>query len=181
MTISLSPVSATVNSIDIRTPMNAIIGFSELVLKMDISQEVREYVQDIKWSSHNLLAIINDILDISKIESGKMELVCDKYYMGSLLGDVSIIISNQAKKKGLSFSMNIAENIPNMLYGDKIRIRGVLINVLNNAVKYTKEGSVTFDASVRHRTGDIITLKYLTPVSVSKKKIRLLYLRVLNS
>ena len=60
--------------------MNAIIGFSELVLKMDISQEVREYVQDIKWSSHNLLAIINDILDISKIESGKMELVCDKYY-----------------------------------------------------------------------------------------------------
>lgn len=145
---------------EIRTPMNAIIGFSELVLKMDISQEVREYVQDIKWSSHNLLAIINDILDISKIESGKMELVCDKYYMGSLLGDVSIIISNQAKKKGLSFSMNIAENIPNMLYGDKIRIRGVLINVLNNAVKYTKEGSVTFDASVRHRTGDIITLEF---------------------
>lgn len=80
-----------------------IIGFSELVLKMDISQEVREYVQDIKWSSHNLLAIINDILDISKIESGKMELVCDKYYMGSLLGDVSIIISTRLRKKDSPF------------------------------------------------------------------------------
>ncbi len=145
---------------EIRTPMNAIIGFSELVLKMDISQEVREYVQDIKWSSHNLLAIINGILDISKIESGKMELVCDKYYMGSLLGDVTMIISNQAKKKGLNFHINVDPAIPNTLYGDKIRIRGILVNVLNNAVKYTKEGDVTFEASIKQRTDDVITLEF---------------------
>ena len=93
---------------EIRTPMNAIIGFSELVLKMDINNEVREHVEDIKWSSNNLLAIINDILDISKIESGKMELVLDRYVTGELLNDVALIISAQAEKKGLDFHMQIA-------------------------------------------------------------------------
>ena len=86
---------------EIRTPMNAIIGFSELVLKMNINEEVRSYVNDIKFSSHNLLAIINDILDISKIESGKMELVLDSYFTSQLLNDVSMIISPQIKQKGL--------------------------------------------------------------------------------
>ena len=80
---------------EIRTPMNAIIGFSELVLKMNINDEVRSYVNDIKFASHNLLAIINDILDISKIESGKMELVMDSYHTSQLLNAVSMIVSPQ--------------------------------------------------------------------------------------
>lgn len=145
---------------EIRTPMNAIIGFSELVLKMDISDEVREHIQDIKWSSHNLLAIINDILDISKIESGKMELVLGKYYTSGLLKDVSLIIATQARAKGLDFHMKVGSNIPNRLYGDKIRIRGVLINILNNAVKYTKEGSVSFEVSVLSRTDTRVKLEF---------------------
>ena len=145
---------------EIRTPMNAIIGFSELVLKMDISDEVREHVEDIKWSSHNLLAIINDILDISKIESGKMELVPGKYYTAGLLKDVSLIITAQAKEKGLSFQMSVDKNIPNRLYGDKVRIRGVLINILNNAVKYTREGSVTFEVSVIEKTDKKVRLEF---------------------
>ena len=145
---------------EIRTPMNAIIGFSELVLKMDINDEVREHVEDIKWSSHNLLAIINDILDISKIESGKMELTMDNYYTASLLNDVALIISSQANKKDLEFKMNVAENIPREMYGDKVRIRGILINILNNAVKYTNEGQIIFDVSVINQTTHNIKLEF---------------------
>lgn len=133
---------------EIRTPMNAIIGFSELLLKMDISDEVRSQVSDIKWSSHNLLAIINDILDISKIESGKMELVCGNYFLSNLLNDILLIIEPQAKQKGLEFHMQVTKEIPKELWGDKIRIRGILINILNNAVKYTEKGSVNFRVSI---------------------------------
>lgn len=144
---------------EIRTPMNAIIGFSELVLKMDISDEVREYVEDIRWSSHNLLAVINDILDISKIESGKMELVCGDYYVANLMNDVSLIISTQARQKGLDFVMEVDPDIPKKLYGDKIRIRGILINLLNNAVKYTEKGSVTLKVQAYRKQEDTVTLE----------------------
>lgn len=145
---------------EIRTPMNAIIGFSELILKMDIDEQVREYVEDIKFSSLNLLAIINDILDISKIESGKMELIPDNYYTGTLLNDISLIIAPQAEKKGLRFHMNVDENIPRELFGDKTRVRGILINILNNAVKYTQEGEVSFTASIINMTAYNIKLEF---------------------
>ena len=130
---------------EIRTPMNAILGLSELVLKMETSETVGEYVTDIKNSSLNLLAVINDILDISKIDSGKAELSCANYQMVSLLHDVYHITDIQAKKKGLQFEMNVDPGIPSELYGDKTRVRGILINLLNNAVKYTEKGSVMFD------------------------------------
>ena len=145
---------------EIRTPMNAIIGFSELVLKMNITKEVRSYVNDIKFASHNLLAIINDILDISKIESGKMELVLDSYYTSQLFNDVSMIISPQVAQKGLMFDAKIDQNIPRALYGDKVRIRSVLTNILNNAVKYTQEGSITFEASILKQTTTHVTLEF---------------------
>lgn len=145
---------------EIRTPMNVIIGFSELVLKMELEQQVREYIEDIKDSSENLLAIINDLLDVSKIESGKMELVCGEYYIGSLFQDVFLIINAQAKKKGLDFHMTVAPDMPNQFYGDKIRIRGVLINLLNNAVKYTKQGTVSLEARVLEKKEDIATLEF---------------------
>lgn len=145
---------------EIRTPMNAIIGFSELCLKMEPGQQVKEYVEDIKDSSENLLAIINDLLDISKIESGKMELVCNDYYIGTVFRDVYVIISSQARKKGLEFHMTLAPDIPCKLYGDKIRLRGVLINLLNNAVKYTKEGAVSMEARVLKQEGDVVTLEF---------------------
>lgn len=146
---------------EIRTPMNAIIGFSELLLQMDISQEAKEHVKDIRISSQNLLAIINDILDITKIESGKMELVPEKYYLGKLLDDVTLIISQQAQKKGLDFRIKIDPAVPSRLYGDKIRIRGVLINILNNAVKYTKKGYVSFELSILEQTEKNIKLAFI--------------------
>lgn len=145
---------------EIRTPMNAIIGFSEILLKMDLSSEIRGHVEDIKWSSQNLLTIINDILDISKIESGKMELVESNYYTANLLNDVRLIIEPQVQKKNLHFEMKIDEKIPNELYGDKVRIRGILINILNNAVKYTSEGSITFEVFIMSKGYNRIQLAF---------------------
>lgn len=146
---------------EIRTPMNAIMGFAELALKQRVSKEVREYIQGIHLASKNLLAIINDILDITKIESGKMEIVPANYYVADLLDDVSLIISQQAKKKGLAFFMKTDEAIPTQLYGDKVRIRGVLINILNNAVKYTNEGSVSFEIKILSQIDDKIMISFI--------------------
>lgn len=163
---------------EIRTPMNAIIGFSELALKKKLSKEVKEYIQGIHLASKNLLAIINDILDITKIESGKMEIIPANYYMADLLDDVSLIISRQAAAKGLAFYMNLDPNIPNQLYGDKVRIRGVLINILNNAVKYTNEGSVSFEVKVLSLEDDTIRLSFIvsdTGIGIKKENLKNLF------
>lgn len=146
---------------EIRTPMNAILGYTELVLKENLSGQVREYMNGIHLSARNLLAIINDILDITKIESGKMELIPDNYFFADLLDDVSLIISQQASQKGLAFVMKTDEHIPTQMYGDKVRIRGVLINILNNAVKYTKEGTITFETKVLSAEDDTVKLAFI--------------------
>lgn len=147
---------------EIRTPMNAILGFSELILKLEGSDKtIHEYATDIKSSCLNLLGIINDILDISKLDSGKAELSCNNYYTASLLQEVFHIIDIQAKKKGLHFEMNADPMIPNELYGDKTRVRGILINLLSNAVKYTEQGSVVFNIHLVRTNNGIATLEYI--------------------
>ncbi len=145
---------------EIRTPMNAILGFSELILKMDTSDTVHEYASDIKTSCLNLLTVINDILDISKLDSGKMELSCSNYHTAFLLQEICHMIDIQAKKKGLYFEMNIDPRIPNELYGDMTRIRGILINLLNNAVKYTEKGGVVFHIRLLRVEEETATLEY---------------------
>lgn len=156
---------------EIRTPMNAILGFSELLLKMDTSETVREYAADIKSSCQNLLAVINDILDISKLDSGKMELSCHNYYTNNLLQDVYHIIDIQARKKGLYFQMNADPRIPNELYGDVTRVRGILINILNNAVKYTADGGISFNIKLLDIVEDAAILEYsVTDTGIGIKK-----------
>ena len=145
---------------EIRTPMNAILGFSELILKQSPSDIVSEYAADIKNSCLNLLTVINDILDISKLDSGKAELSCSNYQTSSLLQDVYNIIHIQTQKKGLHFEMDVDPAIPNELYGDKTRIRGILINLLNNAVKYTEQGSITFTIRFLESNRNYATLEY---------------------
>ena len=144
---------------EIRTPMNAIIGFSELILKMDPPPGILDYARDIKTSSQSLLAIINDILDISKLESGKMELVCGNYYPSRLYQDVYMIIKTQTMKKDLRLEINLDPEMPNQLYGDKVRIRGILINLLNNAVKYTMVGTISLDVKVLKKENGIASLE----------------------
>lgn len=146
---------------EIRTPIHAIIGFSELVMKEEISEDTKEKLDMIKSSSHNLLAIINDVLDISKIESGKMELVMTQYYISNIIHDINATFALMAMSKGLSFCMDIDESIPGRLYGDKVRIRGILVNILNNAVKYTREGRVEFAVRRLEQTEDKVKLAFV--------------------
>lgn len=164
---------------EIRTPMNAILGFSELILKLEASDKtIHEYATDIKSSCLNLLGIINDILDISKLDSGKAELSCNNYHTASLLQEVYHIIDIQAKKKGLQFTMNTDPMIPNELYGDKTRIRGILINLLSNAVKYTEQGKVDFTIRLTHVHNGIATLEYIvsdTGIGLKESSMEHLY------
>ena len=128
---------------EIRTPMNAIIGMAELALREKETGILRRHVHTIKQAGINLLSIVNDILDFSKIESGKFEISKDYYLFSSLINNVISIIRMKTVDSRLRFVVNIDSNIPNELYGDELRIRQVLINVLNNAIKYTEKGFVS--------------------------------------
>lgn len=143
---------------EIRTPMNAIIGYSELILQEDTEEKVENYALDIKSASNNLLSIINAILDISKIESGKLEIVDASYFTQSLIYDIMSVILIPIRKKGLKFINDIDTNIPMQLYGDNLRIRQVMINLLNNAVKFTEKGSITFSLHSEGVRDDYINL-----------------------
>lgn len=132
---------------EIRTPMNAIIGMSEIVLQeKEVPEKVRNHVKEINIAGNNLIGIINDILDISKIEAGKYELINDEYELPSLLNDVSNIISIRLQETNAKYVLKIDSTMPRKLLGDVNRIRQVLLNVLGNAAKFTHKGSVTLDA-----------------------------------
>ncbi len=128
---------------EIRTPINTIIGLNEIILRGDIPEDVAENARNIQGASKLLLTLINDILDISKIKSGKMEIVNVSYETGTLFSEIVNMIWIKAREKGLEFKLHIDSSIPSMLCGDEVRIKQVLINLLNNAVKYTSEGVVT--------------------------------------
>ncbi|MCI8512030.1 MAG: DegV family EDD domain-containing protein [Lachnospiraceae bacterium] len=128
---------------EIRTPINTIIGLNEMILRGDIPEDVAENARNIQGASKILLALINDILDLSKIKSKKMEIINVSYETGALFSEIVNMIWIKAREKGLEFRLHVDSSIPSMLCGDEVRIKQVLINLLNNAVKYTSEGSVT--------------------------------------
>ncbi len=128
---------------EIRTPINTIIGLNEIILRGDIPEDVAENARNIQGASKLLLTLINDTLDLSKIKSGKMEIVNVSYETGALFSEIVNMIWIKAKEKGLEFKLHVDSSIPSMLCGDEVRIKQILINLLNNAVKYTSEGSVT--------------------------------------
>ena len=132
---------------EIRTPMNAIIGMDEMILRESKDTKIRKYATDIQSAGKTLLSIINDILDLSKIESGKMELVPVEYDFASVLNDVVNMTMCKAKDKGLSYEIDVEPDIPSVMRGDEIRIRQIILNITNNAIKYTEKGSVTLHIS----------------------------------
>lgn len=155
---------------EIRTPINAVLGMNEMVLRESlqardqaskVQPELRAYLTNISnyagnidSAGKNLLAIINDILDFSKIESGKMEITEAEYKFSSVLNDISNVISFRAKDKGLDFKIEMDKDLPDGLFGDELRIRQIMTNLLGNAVKYTKRGSVLL--YVGKEAGDVI-------------------------
>ena len=132
---------------EIRTPMNAITGLAEIILRESADEKTAEYAKGIKNASSNLLNIINDILDISKIESGKLEIFHSQYELASLLNDVIAISRMRLGEKALMFLTNIDSRLPARLVGDEIRVKQILINLLSNAIKFTQEGHLSLRVS----------------------------------
>lgn len=145
---------------EIRTPINTIIGLNEIILREDISEEVAENARNIQGASKLLLSLINDILDISKIKSGKMDIVNVSYETGALFSEIVNMIWIKAKEKGLEFKLHVDSSIPSMLCGDEVRIKQILINLLNNAIKYTSEGSVTLSVRCERQAVNKVRVWY---------------------
>ncbi len=145
---------------EIRTPINTVLGLNEIILRQeDASEEIRKDAGNIQGAGRLLLALINDILDVSKIEAGKMDIVPVNYNVSTLLSEIVNMIWLKAEEKGLQFRVDIDPDVPDGLFGDEVRIKQVLINLLNNAVKYTKEGSVTLHMECEFPNKNEVLLK----------------------
>ncbi|MBR1862146.1 MAG: response regulator [Lachnospiraceae bacterium] len=144
---------------EIRTPINAVLGLDEMILRESSEKAIKKYAVDIKNSGKTLLALINDLLDFSKIEAGKMEILPVEYELSSVVNDLINMVSAKAADKGLELKIDVAKDIPHVLYGDEIRVKQCILNILNNAVKYTPKGSVTMRLVSRYVSEDEIALK----------------------
>ncbi len=129
---------------EIRTPINAILGMNEIIIRECGDANIISYAESIRTAGNTLLGIINDILDFSKIEAGKIEIIPVEYDLSSLINDLVNMIQHKADDKGLALSLEFDKGLPKMLYGDEVRIKQVITNILTNSVKYTEKGIVTF-------------------------------------
>lgn len=143
---------------EIRTPINTIIGLNEMILREEVSEEITENAIHIQDASKMLLTLINDILDMSKIESGKMEIVPIQYETGAMFSELVNLVWIRAREKRLEFKLDISPEIPSMLYGDAVRIKQVVTNLLSNAVKYTQKGYITLTARSEMRDNNRVLL-----------------------
>ena len=159
---------------EIRTPINTIIGLNEMILREDISDEVAEDANNVRSASKILLHLINDILDMSKIELGKMELTPERYNMGDLISEIVGMFWMRAKEKGLSFRVDVDPKLPMELIGDEVRLKQILINILNNAIKYTVEGSIVLSIQFRsdgEKKGTVTFTVTDTGIGIKKESI----------
>ncbi|MBO5302586.1 MAG: response regulator [Lachnospiraceae bacterium] len=162
---------------EIRTPINAVLGMDTMILRETTDMQIKEYALDIQNAGQTLLALINDILDFSKIESGKMEIIQVEYDLSSMIHDISNMIKAKAEAKKLQLHIHVDEKIPSRLLGDDVRIRQVLVNLLNNAVKYTPKGTVTLkiDGKIEGRKAILDFSVEDTGIGIKKEDISKLF------
>ncbi len=163
---------------EIRTPINAVLGMDEMIIRECKDKQILEYANDIDSAGHQLLSLVNDILDFSKIESGKMELHPVEYELFSVMNDCYNMIFMRAKRKELKFIIENDPDMPAFLYGDEVRIRQIIMNLLTNAVKYTKDGSVTLSLGYEKLSDEMIMLNIAvkdTGIGISEENRKYLF------
>lgn len=144
---------------EIRTPMNAVIGMAQMALREDLPAVAKDYINQIMNSGKSLLAIINDILDFSKIESGKLDIVEMDYSPVSLINEIASMMMTRLGSKNLELIFDIDKNIPKVLHGDNVRVKQIIVNLCNNAIKFTKEGYVSLSLTAEKKDDKSIILK----------------------
>ncbi|MDE6845324.1 MAG: response regulator [Lachnospiraceae bacterium] len=163
---------------EIRTPINAVLGMNEMILRETQSDSIREYASNIHGAGKTLLSIINDILDLSKIESGKMEIIENNYNLGNMLVDIENMIAMRAEEKNLNLKIVADNKLPRNLYGDEMRIKQSIVNLLTNSVKYTQEGSVNLKVDCAGHEDDRINLRITvadTGIGIRKQEQHMLF------
>lgn len=163
---------------EIRTPMNAIIGLSDLALNLDLSAKLHDYVSKINGSARSLLSIINDILDYSKVEAGKLELELSTFDLDDLLQKVSDLFSARAEEKGLELIFDVPYDVPQTLVGDALRIGQVMNNLIGNAIKFTQEGEIHAKVSLMSKEDDEVMLRFSvrdTGIGMNEDQIQKLF------
>ncbi|MBO9572899.1 MAG: response regulator [Chitinophagaceae bacterium] len=165
---------------EIRTPMNAVLGFTNLLQRQDLDSKSKEYVQAIQRSGENLLTIINDILDISKIEAGMMRIESAPFSVRGLVQSVEVMFADKAKEKGLSFSAIVDNTLPDILEGDAIRLTQILINLVGNSLKFTNKGTISIHITNEGVTGNTINAGIIvadTGIGIEQEKLDYIFER----
>lgn len=160
---------------EIRTPINAVLGMDEMILREYHDPQLLDYANNIKKAGKNLLSLVNDILDLSKIESGKMEIVPVSYDLSDVLNDLTSMISFHAHTKGISLKVRVNADMPHHLQGDDVRIRQILTNLLTNAVKYTDQGTITLEVDFKQEDSTVIFRVKDTGIGIREQDMERLF------